>query len=160
MSCSMPRAMKSLSRPDPVVGPVYGLRAWSVLRSGLLTSTTFIDSVWEPGSWTEAGAHRSVFDYEHAAPSAGCDCGIHALKSERRLRSMFAEIGGTVLGQVELAGRVVEHDAGYRAERARVSGIFHWSPPHVDASARGRILLRARRAAERYAVPLLAFERM
>ena len=150
--------MKSSLASKLVLGPVYAYRGWSVLRSGLLTSTTFIDSVWEPGSWLEAGVHQSIFDSAHTAPSVGCDCGIHALKSERRLRAMFAEIGSTVLGQVELAGRVIEHDAGYRAERARVSGIFLWSPPHVDLHAQERILLRARQAAERYAVPLLAFE--
>jgi hypothetical protein len=66
-----------------------------------------------------------------------CTCGFYAATSLRGavqvasffIRTSSAQAGrpwtqdqriGVVLGRVELAGKVIEHDRGYRAERARI----------------------------------------
>jgi hypothetical protein len=54
----------------------------------------------------------------HVVPDEGCSCGFYAMKTLRAVR----EPPGldAILGRVELAGKVIECTAGYRAERARI----------------------------------------
>ena len=66
----------------------------------------------------------------HHVPSEGCFCGFYAMKQlDAQLlhavtmaraadRSGMEEV--FVLGRVELAGKAIEHELGYRAERARI----------------------------------------
>jgi len=67
----------------------------------------------------------------HRVPDEGCSCGFYAMKEldAQLLRTagmavQDARNNGTeevfVLGRVELAGKVIEHELGYRAERARI----------------------------------------
>jgi hypothetical protein len=66
----------------------------------------------------------------HEAPNEGCKCGFYAMRSiTSELIGAVAgghrwEEGGTVLGLVLLAGKVIEHDLGYRAERARIGELI------------------------------------
>jgi hypothetical protein len=77
----------------------------------------------------------------HWAPAEGCRCGIYAFKSPAdaaRMLTRFAYGRYRVLpkeptfasGVVELAGQVIEHEFGYRAERARIVTIIpvQWRP--------------------------------
>lgn len=50
-------------------------------------------------------------------PGWGCSCGIYAAKSRDLL-------GAGIVGRVELEGMVIEHEHGYRAERARIIELF------------------------------------
>jgi hypothetical protein len=55
----------------------------------------------------------------HDAPDEGCTCGFYATKT----LAVFQQGAFTkdcILGRVELAGKVIEYTAGYRAERARI----------------------------------------
>ena len=66
----------------------------------------------------------------HRVPGEGCFCGFYAMKeldaqlldavtmARAAHRSGMEEV--FVLGRVELAGKVIEHELGYRAERARI----------------------------------------
>jgi hypothetical protein len=67
----------------------------------------------------------------HRVPGEGCFCGFYAMKEidaqllhAARMAVYGADRTGTeevfVLGRVELAGKVIEHELGYRAERARI----------------------------------------
>jgi hypothetical protein len=58
----------------------------------------------------------------HPAPQEGCSCGFYALKAV----PLDMSCGGSdfVFGRVELAGKVIEHDFGYRAERARIAELI------------------------------------
>ena len=59
-------------------------------------------------------------------------------------RRFLPGAAATVVGRVELAGKVIEHDFGYRAERARVAEVFT-----VDGAADW-----AEAVAARYRVPV------
>jgi hypothetical protein len=54
----------------------------------------------------------------HAAPQEGCTCGFYALKGVPL--GLSYGTSHVVFGRVDLAGKVIEHDFGYRAERARI----------------------------------------
>lgn len=55
----------------------------------------------------------------HRRPEWQCNCGIYALKEP-------GQVDGVVVGRVALEGVVIEHEDGYRAERARIVEL--WVP--------------------------------
>lgn len=55
-------------------------------------------------------------------PGWDCPCGIYAMKDHRSLPS--SRSGPTIVGKVELSGRVVEHEDGYRASNARITELW------------------------------------
>ena len=72
----------------------------------------------------------AAFD-RHAAPDEACGCGFYAFnKLDPDLFDVVAHHASTlapdapeehvIIGRVELAGKVIEHERGYRAERARI----------------------------------------
>lgn len=75
---------------------------------------------------------RLTFRAEHHVPEEACSCGFYALKeldpdllivARSGLPRADARDGSeehVVIGRVELAGKVIEHARGYRAERARI----------------------------------------
>lgn len=83
----------------------------------------------------------------HPAPAEGCTCGFYAVKSLFTLGALFAfpfqlrEPEDSLImvgGQVEMAGKVIEHDLGYRAERIRIAELlpFEGSEDVVERFAR------------------------
>jgi len=80
-------------------------------------------------------AHCLIDD--HAAPDESCACGFYAVKSFSALKSSPGllwraasratahpeAITQRVAGRVHLAGKIVEHDLGYRAERMRIAEL-------------------------------------
>jgi len=75
---------------------------------------------------------------DHDAPEESCSCGFYAVKSLFTLGRLLlfpalpsalartADRAATFLvaGRVDLAGKVVEHDLGYRAERMRIAELL------------------------------------
>jgi len=58
-------------------------------------------------------------------PSYDCTCGFYAVKRLANLLEMLTPVEGQiVIGTVQLAGTVIEHDFGYRAELARVAELI------------------------------------
>ena len=100
--------------------PLIGWRVWCVVetRVGLLLASVIHDHVWPVGRETLARCEHS-----HPAPDPECGCGIHAARepaavlSYLRGRDELSTVA-RVLGRVQLWGRVVEHEDGWRAERA------------------------------------------
>jgi len=109
-------------------------------------------SVWE-GSWRAwVTASCPLPASFHEAPDERCSCGFYALKSVDDAAIMASwqfdyradgvlEREGYVLGRVELAGKVIEHESGFRAERARIAeliptttdgGIVLWLAARLD----------------------------
>lgn len=88
--------------------------------------------VWRlsPGTFsgrveTDADARCEARDYQfymgtkpatHDAPEISCNCGFHAVRSPDELNSTYGE----VRLDVELSGRVIVHEKGYRAQHQRV----------------------------------------
>jgi len=82
-----------------------------------------------------------VVQARHRAPDPGCDCGIYTVldpvsyftAEQPRFSTWSADLvsGRLVVGTVELAGRVIPHQYGYRSEYARPVALHR--PPTVSA---------------------------
>jgi hypothetical protein len=85
----------------------------------------------------------------HVAPLGGCSCGFYAVKAVDDAAELVmmdlvvhgliasetyeaddvpSDDVGSVLGRVELAGKVIEHEHGFRAQRARVLELIPLGP--------------------------------
>jgi hypothetical protein len=114
-------------------GPWHGAaRAWVTASCGL------------PGS-------------PHRVPDEGCSCGFYSLKElsaaielASPIHHRWLEDPGVsrpvVVGEIHLAGKVIEHDTGYRAERARIRGFIPF-----EGSEAAIMRLAARLGVERIA---------
>jgi hypothetical protein len=62
----------------------------------------------------------------HRAPVEGCGCGFYAFKDlDTLVRELSYPAGADiVLGRVDLAGKIIEHEFGYRAEWARIRKLI------------------------------------
>jgi hypothetical protein len=103
--------------PPLFADSLFGLRSWGVVADGR-------------GEWLT-----------HAAPAAGCDCGVHAWHPRRSSARDVLATRATVAGIVEAQGPAEVHEDGFRAERAR--------PYALVLTPRGNPNL-IRRLAERY----------
>jgi hypothetical protein len=117
-----------------VAGSLRGYRTWRLQRRGSsargdslpLTSVTR-RVVWGPSltaSCTpEAMAHPgqgpAILIGDHAAPAAGCRCGIYGWYDPNDTGMLRAG----VFGVVEASGLVVMGERGFRAERARIVAV-------------------------------------
>jgi hypothetical protein len=70
-------------------------------------------------------------DPTHEVPAEGCTCGIYALRELSPVFLPSDHIGfrsddtpPIIVGRVQLAGKVIEHEEGYRAERARLLEVL------------------------------------
>jgi hypothetical protein len=124
------------------------------------------DETWPPGEVLVARchAHRDpsnslLLGVPHEAPGIDCACGVHAARKPASVLSYLRgrDEPGTVarvLGRVLLWGRVVEHEDGWRAERARPLDV--WLPPELDGALAGcGVVERVSRGASQLFVPKL-----
>ena len=73
-----------------------------------------------------AVAHATCALSVHEAPAADCSCGFYAVADESQLWRLGSDEPELAVLDVELAGRVIEHDHGYRASDQRVRSVrFH-----------------------------------
>ena len=135
----MTRAQRD-QRPTPDgITPLVGYRLWrlsvgpkwSALRSlngELLHEVNVLQSLGQPNdAWLVARCLKN----DHDAPEESCACGFYAMKSFSTLLSRtwsFLTMDPTadtneVAGRVHLAGKIVEHDLGYRAERMQIAEL-------------------------------------
>jgi hypothetical protein len=92
-------------------------------------------------------------DQSHDAPDPFCSCGIYALhRTTQFYPGMFVD--SSVLGVVTLWGRLEVHEAGIRAEFARIEALALWPP----VGPRLRRQLSA--IASSLEVPLVAYEEL
>src|SRR6266550_7857770 len=128
--------------PDGI-DPIVGYRAWYYeigKREARLHPITQRSGVgpragaWDGASWwwVKATCSRGAASW-HVAPEEECTCGFYAMSTLPPVVSACgyrtAKIGpgdtsGVVLGRVELAGKIIEHEWGYRAERARIAELI------------------------------------
>lgn len=98
---------------------LIGWRIWRVTSLGYLRAIT-ADSIYMPGE--AMVAHKDVGDQTDSGS------GVHVFKdmaaAAREIDAYVAHGGGAyALGTVQLWGEVVEHERGYRAERAMIRSI-------------------------------------
>lgn len=91
----------------------------------------------------------------HDAPSFGCECGIYAVKEPKQTRTWHTTAGYgkdiVVVGKVELWGRIVRHEEGYRAQFAYPKKLVV-VPPSADHLAAAEAT--ARELAKGYGIPV------
>jgi hypothetical protein len=108
--------------------PVLGFRQWTLEADGLRGAY----GAW----WTRPEARGACMvgpGVPHTDVRCG-ECGIYAYSSMGALRLPEGR-ETAVVGLVELSGRVVEHEHGYRAERAEVMAVAACLGDHVVISA-------------------------
>jgi DNA-binding CsgD family transcriptional regulator len=133
-----PREASAARTPDGIE-PLVGYRMWQYARRsgrGRLHSLNCSGRRWRFDSCPWEGAESSwvvasctLHDRpSHVAPAENCSCGFYAMKT---LEGLFWEMlnwmsaeDGKVLGRIELAGKIIEHEHGYRAEKARIAELI------------------------------------
>lgn len=158
----------SETRIPDYIEPIVGYRAWGVMLDSFVTARSVVwpndpsyppvehqnsprltclgvGGVWPVGNQELTAKCRSF--PLHKAPQPGCTCGLYALKTyERVIQTYQPALTGVsntllfVIGQVEMTGRVMVHEDGYRAERMRVvklmSGVTRSYLVGIDAFVR------------------------
>jgi hypothetical protein len=134
----------SSDRVPDGIEPILGYRMW---RYTFKRGRAVLHSLNCPGKWSAGGACpwqragrnwvvASCTTYggrRHSAPVEDCSCGLYAMNT---VRDLLVRWSGSemVLGRVELARKVIEHDYGYRAERARVVELILVEGAEQDVS--------------------------
>ena len=119
-------------------GSLYGLRFWRVVAD-------------DRGEWLAAPHHRTLWPaggewlhatcpLGHAAPMAGCDCGVHAWHPRRSSARDVLAPRATVAGVIEAQGPAEVHEDGFRAERARALALV--LTPRSNAKLIARLAAR------------------
>jgi hypothetical protein len=155
--------------PDRIpdgIEPIVGYRMWGYTSAGgrvelhsLRCMTPAGGCPWEAvaSHWVVASCEillalkgligeleKERFRTAHEVPGDECQCGFYAMSS---LRGLLAEADprylhheGAVLGRVALAGKVIEHEHGYRAERARILELIPIQGTEVSVKRLGDLL--------------------
>jgi hypothetical protein len=122
--------------------PILAYRAWRI--SGETLQSCTCDCLWNPRKRMDACCNHHV---RHACvPSWNCECGFYGYKSEEGLAASGypqTQPCRTVQGRVALWGRVIDHELGYRAERAYPQLLYLSGNQFDDV---------VRRLAEHYAI--------
>ena len=124
-----------------IPAPLYGLRTWrpAADEDGEALAASCQDTRWpDGGAWLEATCEGPG---GHAAPDAGCRCGVHAWHPSRASARRVLGSRFELPGIVEATGAIELQDDGFRAQRAR---------PFALVVTPGRNAARARRLARRY----------
>jgi hypothetical protein len=128
--------------PDSIE-PISAYRAWFYSIEGKTAQlhpisgphTPSRNDVWEgaESNWVTASCAISGSP-THEVPAEGCTCGFYSLKELDLAKDLATPlhlmtmhrggVGQVVLGRILLSGKVIEHDSGYRAERARVAELI------------------------------------
>jgi hypothetical protein len=127
--------------------PLVGFRAWRATADHELRPLAYYSlAAWNDGPWATAVCrHGAAGETDergapiaHDAPDWSCSCGIHAY-----YEPWWGPLGrrGLIYGAILAWGRIVEHERGFRAERAQIIALAEG--PNVRA------------VAERYDVPVL-----
>ena len=105
------------------VGEIIAYRAWRVTRTAddLLHSVAMRDYVWYP--------------YRPASGDVRTH-GIYSFRHVIRSRDDYGYDQGTIepflFGKVKIWGEIVEHEAGYRSEFAKIESLDYGDPELLD----------------------------
>ena len=114
------------SEPNLYIEPTVGVRSWRWDSASARLVSLISNEVWEPNEPLTARCSKShvapprpgtVAAALHDAPMKGCSCGIYAVKTLSHLRLQDYHNDG-VLGLVQLWGRMLVGQKGYRAANA------------------------------------------
>ena len=125
--------------PDRL-GALRGFRCWNLYDGELRSKGNKF--AWRPG---ENVARCSV---NHAVPTRDCRCGLYAYKDQASLAHVLwnDDSSREIMGEIDLWGRIIEYEEGYRAEQAEITAIY--ADPNLDRRAAARV-------AKEFNVPLV-----
>lgn len=115
-----------LLRPGPdYVQTLTGWRGWKVKDEKLHALGT--NTIWTPKKAARAKCNASG---SHRAPQKACKCGYWSFKSMDLITAALADYVDSVdvVGTVEIWGRVIECENGYRAEYAYPKELWLLKP--------------------------------
>jgi hypothetical protein len=139
-------------RAPDLAGPIIGWRVWRIAVDGELVSA------YTPAGWP-GRAPIVARCYErpglHAAPEEDCVCGVYACDDASAALFYAHRSGSAVVGRTKLWGRVVEHEAGWRAERSYPEAVYV-PREQFDEAADGV----AAHLAHRYGVPVYVVDEL
>lgn len=103
-------------------GELLGYRYWDLMTDGVLQSLSFYQD-WETCLEATCG------DGHHPAPNEGCGCGIYAWYTPGdagagTCHEWVVNQSSYVFGVIAASGKIVPGTKGFRAERARILGLF------------------------------------
>jgi hypothetical protein len=106
--------------------PLLGLKILTVPSSGTLCSFIGVAPAWTPGEPYVADCYCHHYysrfgNARHAPPQWTGHCGIYAVTAPEYLSGTS---GRRVLAAVLLSGRVLQHETGYRAQRATLAALL------------------------------------
>lgn len=134
--------MKDRLRVPDQISPIEAYRGWVCLPDDPADPLRPISSGDDTAAWLGAasdwvtGSCRLEATQERThgqVPDEDCTCGFYSVKSLESARAMFPhQEMCVVLGRVLLAGKVIEFEAGYRSERARIVELLPWKGTETD----------------------------
>jgi len=112
---------------DIELGSITAYREW---RFGLEAGLPSLFSMSALKRWPYGVVEASCILRKHEgidAPVMDCSCGIYAMR--RPLIGSASQFGepprfGTIAGEVELFGKIIIHERGYRAQYAKVTKLY------------------------------------
>lgn len=146
--CGQPFATPALEALEPparivpadrpvVDGEVIGWRAWDVVKLGKLVrlGSVTAKSHWRTSNWTQArcpqsgGGPTCLKSSDGRCRGENCHCGLYSARDFEHLTAhlpyaQYRNGEDKIIGQIALAGKVIEGSQGYRAERARIVRIY------------------------------------
>jgi hypothetical protein len=130
-----------------VAHPFIGIRLFQ--QRDIMLHSLVMPIEWHPHAmmkaWHLDRTPNGMTWEHHPAPKADCTCGIYAITNFERFITEYPPEENTVAGIIKGSGRIVEHETGFRAERASLLAVIK-NPLGYSASGY---------AAMRYGVPLL-----
>lgn len=110
-----PVLLDASTRAPDYTHTITAWRGWEY-KHGMLESLG-LSSMWEPRRAPQAVCRSGL---NHLAPYLGCQCGYWSFKTREGLTEALATYAAVVdvIGQVEIWGRVVECENGWRSEYA------------------------------------------
>jgi hypothetical protein len=122
--------------------PIVGWRQWNFMYPHFLANLRQ-DTIYVPREKIEARCEQEDHS-EQQAPHLTCTCGIYAYKEKPRLlgeiritygRPLAPPVSGLrlVYGEINLWGKVIEHEDGYRAQFGYPKRL--WCTPAIEPLA-------------------------
>jgi hypothetical protein len=114
--------------------PIVGWRQWNFMYPHFLANLGN-DTIYVPREKIEAHCEQKDHS-EQQAPHLTCMCGIYAYKEKPRLLREIRDIYSgrrLVYGEINLWGKVIEHEDGYRAQFGYPKRL--WCTPAIEPLA-------------------------
>ena len=108
---------------DVYATPITARKFARLVRRG--DGLAFLPAFFQANSAPYSAASRATCELgePHAAPDAQCTCGFYAVDNDDDLWRLGGGDPELVVLDVELSGRVIEHEHGYRASDQRVRAV-------------------------------------